>query len=83
MTGLCSVPTVVSDEAVTPEASVAPVSVPAGAITAAVVMLVVSPFALIVMTGIAVELPVVPAVATVASVPAAVTLAEPLKLADV
>lgn len=83
ITGLWSVPTVVSDEAVTPLASVAPVSVPAGATTAAVVIEVVSPLALIVTTGIAVELPDVPAVATVASVPAAVTLALPSKVGDV
>ena len=83
ITGLCNVPTVVNEDAVTPDASVAPVSVPAGATTAAVVIEVVSPLALMVTTGIAVELPVVPAVATVASVPAAVTFAEPSKLGDV
>jgi hypothetical protein len=44
---------------------------------------VVKPLALIVTTGIAVLPPVVPAVATVASVPAAVTLAVPSKLGDV
>jgi len=83
ITGLCNVPTVVNEDAVTPDASVAPVSVPAGATTAAVVIEVVRPLALIVMTGMAVELPDVPAVATVASVPAAVTLALPSKVGDV
>jgi hypothetical protein len=77
------VPSEVSDDAVTPDASVLPVSVPAGAITTAVVIEVVRPFALIVTTGIAVLPPVVPAVATVASVPAAVTLAVPSKLDEV
>jgi hypothetical protein len=80
---LAIVPSEVSDDAVTPDASVAPVSVPAGAITAAVVIEVVRPFALIVTTGIAVLPPVVPALATVARVPAAVTLAVPSKLGDV
>lgn len=61
-------PTLVRDDAVTPEASVAPVSVPAGAITAAVVMPVTKPLLLNVTTGIAVEEPVVAPVATVASV---------------
>lgn len=77
------VPNEVSEDAVTPDASVFPVSVPAGAITAAVLIEVVNPLALIVTIGIAVELPVVPAVATVASVPAAVTLLVPSKLGDV
>ena len=44
ITGLCSVPTVVNEEAVTLEANVAPVRVPAGATTAAVVIAVVNPF---------------------------------------
>ena len=83
ITKFAIVPSEVSDEAVTPLASVLPDSVPAGATTAAVVIEVVSPLALMVTTGIAVELPVVPAVATVASVPAAVTLPVPSKLADV
>ena len=77
------VPREVSDDAVTPDASVLPVSVPAGAITTAVVIEVVKPLALIVTTGIAVLPPVVPAVATVARVPAAVTLAVPSKLGEV
>src|ERR1022692_564314 len=58
----------VNDEAGTPDAKVDPLNVPAGATTAAVVIPVVSPLALIVTTGIAVEEPVVPAVATVARV---------------
>ena len=77
------VPSEVSDDAVTPDANVAPVSVLAGAITAAVVIEVVRPFALIVTTGIAVEPPDVPALATLARVPAAVTLAVPSKLGEV
>lgn len=77
------VPSEVSEDAVTPDASVLPESVPAGATTAAVEIEVVSPFALIVTIGIAVELPVDPAVATVASVPAAVTLPVPSKLGEV
>ena len=80
---LAIVPSEVSEEAVTPDASVLPDSVEAGAITAAVVIEVVRPFALIVTTGIAVEPPDVPALATVASVPAAVTLPVPSKLGDV
>lgn len=82
-TKLAIVPRLVSEDAVTPEAKVAPESVPAGAMTAAVVMLVVRPLALIVTTGMAVLLPVVPAVATVANVPAAVTFPEPSKVGDV
>ena len=54
-----------------------------GAITAAVVIEVVRPLALIVTIGIAVEPPDVPALATEASVPAAVTLAVPSKLGEV
>lgn len=80
---LAIVPSEVSDDAVTPEANVFPVSVPAGAMTAAVVIEVVKPLALIVTTGIAVEPPDVPALATEASVPAAVTLPLPSKLGDV
>ena len=80
---LAIVPSEVSDDAVTPDASVAPVSVLAGAITTAVVIEVVRPFALIVTIGIAVLPPDVPAVATIASVPAAVTLPVPSKLGDV
>ena len=80
---LAIVPSEVSDDAVTPDASVLPDSVEAGAITAAVVIEVVRPFALIVTIGIAVDPPVVPALATVASVPAAVTLPLPSKLGDV
>ena len=82
-TKLPIVPSEVSEDAVTPDANVAPVSVLAGAITTAVVIEVVRPFALIVTTGIAVDPPDVPAVATVASVPAAVTLAVPSKLGEV
>jgi hypothetical protein len=77
------VPSEVSEDAVTPDASVLPESVPAGATTAAVLIEVVSPFALIVTIGIAVLLPVEPGVATVARVPAAVTLPVPSKLGDV
>ena len=80
---LAIVPRLVNDEPVTPAASVLPDSVPAGAITTAVVMLVVKPLTLMVITGIAVLDPVVPAVATVAKVPAAVTFAEPSKLGEV
>ena len=55
---------------------------PAGATTAAVVIPVVSPLALIVMTGIAVDDPTVPAVATVASVVAFPTeVTSPVRLA--
>ena len=83
-TRLAIVPRLVSDEAVTPEANVAPDSVPAGAITTAVVMLVVKPLAFMVITGIAVLDPVVPAVATVASVVAFPTdVTSPVKLAFV
>jgi hypothetical protein len=77
------VPSEVSDDAVTPDASVAPVSVLAGAITTAVVIEVVRPLALIVTTGIAVDPPEVPALATLASVPAAVTFPLPSKLGEV
>ena len=81
-TRLVIVPKLVSDEAVTPDASVAPDRVPAGAMTAAVVMLVVKPLALMVMTGIAVLDPVEPAEATVASVVAFPTdVTSPVKLA--
>ena len=83
VTNVGEVPRLVKDEPVTPDASVAPVKVPAGATTTAVVMLVVKPFAFIVTTGMAVLEPVTPAVATVASVPAAVTFPVPLKLGDV
>jgi hypothetical protein len=62
------VPTDVRDEPVTPLAKVAPDKVPAGAMTTAVEIEVVKPLALMVTTGIAVEDPVVPAVATVARV---------------
>ena len=62
-----NVPTLVKDEAKTFEANVAPDNVPAGATTAAVVILVVKPLALMVITGIAVLPPVVPADATVAN----------------
>ena len=80
---LAIVPSEVSEDAVTPDASVLPDNVPAGAITAAVVIEVVRPWAFIVTTGIAVDPPVVPAVATVARVPEAVTLLVPSKLGDV
>ena len=83
-TRLVIVPRLVSEEAVTPEASVAPDSVPAGAMTGAVVMLVVKPLALMVMTGIAVLDPVEPAEATVASVVALPTeVTSPVKFAFV
>lgn len=78
-----SVPTLVNDEAKTFEANVAPDSVPAGATTAAVVMPVVKPLALMVITGIAVLPPVVPADATEANVvtfPAEVTSPDKLAL---
>jgi hypothetical protein len=72
-----NVPTDVNEDAVTPAASVAPLNVPAGATTATVVIPVVNPFALIVTTGMAVDEPVVPAVATVASVNTVSPLASP------
>ena len=79
---LAIVPRLVSDEPVTPAAKVLPDSVPAGAMTAAVVMLVVKPLAFIVTTGIAVLEPVTPAVATVAKVVAFPTeVTSPVKLA--
>lgn len=81
---LVSVPTEVSDEAVTPELSVAPDSVPAGATTTAVESAVIRPLPFAVMTGIAVEPPKLPVFAfTVAKVPAAVTFPEPSKLGEV
>tara|TARA_R110000868_G_scaffold392852_1_gene663650 strand:+ start:90 stop:386 length:297 start_codon:yes stop_codon:yes gene_type:complete len=80
---LAIVPRLVNDDPVTPAANVLPDNVLAGAMTAAVVMLVVKPLALIVTTGMAVLEPVTPAVATVAKVPAAVTFADPSKLGDV
>ncbi len=80
---LAIVPRLVSDEPVTPAANVLPDNVLAGAMTAAVVMLVVKPLALIVTTGMAVLLPVTPAVATVAKVPAAVTFPVPSKVGEV
>ncbi len=55
-----NVPTLVSDDAVTPLASVAPVSVPAGATTTAVDAAVMRPLALTVKVGIAVEDPKLP-----------------------
>jgi hypothetical protein len=64
-------PTEVRDDAVTPDASVVPVRVPAGATTAFPVAEVTSPLALIVIDGIEVDDPVVPALATVARVSAA------------
>ena len=78
-----NVPTDVNDEVITFEANVAPDNVPAGATTAAVVMDVVKPLALIVITGIAVLPPVVPADATEANVvtfPAEVTSPDKLAL---
>ena len=78
-----SVPTLVNDEAKTFEANVPPVNVKAGATTAAVVMPVVKPLALMVITGIAVLPPVVPADATEANVvtfPAEVTSPDKLAL---
>ena len=50
-------PTPVSDEPVTPAASVAPVSVPAGATTATLLAAVIRPFPFTVNVGIAVEPP--------------------------
>jgi hypothetical protein len=83
-TRLAIVPRLVNEEAVTPEAKVAPERVPAGAMTAAVVMLVVKPLAFIVITGIAVLDPVEPAEATVARVVAFPTeVTSPVKLAFV
>ncbi len=55
-----NVPTLVRLEAVTPEARVAPVRVPAGAITTLLLAAVISPFALTVNVGIDVEDPKVP-----------------------
>lgn len=67
-----SVPTLVRDEAVTPDASVEPVSVPAGAMTATEPAAVMRPFAFTVKVGIAVEPPKEPTLLlTVASVAAA------------
>jgi len=81
---LAIVPRLVSEDAVTPDAKVAPERVPAGATTTAVVILVVKPLALMVMTGIAVLDPVEPAEATVASVVAFPTdVTSPVKLAFV
>lgn len=80
-----SVPTLVSDDAVTPLAKVFPERVPAGAITTVVPTAVVSPFALTVKTGIAVEEPNEPTfpltVASVVAFPLLVT--SPVKLAFV
>tara|TARA_R110000868_G_scaffold398323_1_gene671466 strand:- start:2956 stop:3369 length:414 start_codon:yes stop_codon:yes gene_type:complete len=79
---LAIVPRLVNEEAVTPEAKVEPERVPAGATTAAVVILVVKPLALIVTTGIAVLEPVEPAEATVASVVALpIEVISPVRLA--
>ena len=67
-TGLA--PKEVREEAVTVELIVVPVSVPAGAITAAVEAAVASPLPFNVITGIAVDDPKVPVLElTVASVP--------------
>ncbi len=52
-----SAPTEVSDDAVTPDASVAPVSVPAGATTALPEAAVIRPLALTVNDGIEVDEP--------------------------
>ena len=83
-TRLAIVPKLVREEAVTPDASVLPDRVPAGAMTAAVVMLVVKPLTLMVITGIAVLDPVEPAEATVARVVAFPTdVTSPVKLAFV
>ncbi len=75
-----SVPRDVSDEEVTPLASMLPVSVPAGATTATVPAAVISPLPFTVKVGIAVELPQLPVsvltvarVATVEPGPLAVT----------
>ena len=54
---LVSVPTLVKLLAVTPLASVAPLNVPAGATTTAVLSAEILPYASVVITGIAVELP--------------------------
>jgi hypothetical protein len=62
------VPTDVSEELTTVELSVVPVRVPAGAITALPVTEVTRPLALIVIVGMLVDDPVVPAEATVARV---------------
>jgi hypothetical protein len=83
-TRLAIVPRLVNEEAVTPEAKVEPERVPAGATTAAVVILVVKPLALMVTTGMAVLDPVEPAEATVARVVAFPTdVTSPVKLAFV
>src|SRR5262245_30706087 len=72
---LVSVPTPVNDEPVTPDASVEPVSVPAGAITALLPAAVMRPLALTVKLGMAVEEPNEPVLPlTVASVVASVPL---------
>jgi hypothetical protein len=69
------VPTLVKEDVTTFEASVVPVNVPAGAITALVLAAVISPLALTVNDGIAVEEPKLPTFEfTVARVVAAVPL---------
>ena len=55
-----NVPVLVKDDASTLEASVAPVSVPAGATTAAVVCAVTRPLPVVVKTGMAVDEPTEP-----------------------
>ena len=55
-----NVPTEVSEDAVTPDARVAPVNVPAGATTALVEAAVIRPLALTVNAGMAVEEPKLP-----------------------
>ena len=65
-----SAPTEVNDDPVTPAASVVPVNVPAGAITAAVLCAVTNPLPFVVSTGIAVDDPTEPEpLLTVAKVP--------------
>jgi hypothetical protein len=78
------VPNDVREDDVTPEARLDPLRVPAGATTEAVVTAVTKPLLLKVMTGIAVLLPVVAPVATVAKVVAFPTLVtSPVRLAFV
>ena len=60
LTNAGALPNDVSDDAVTPLASVAPVSVPAGAMTAAVVCAVTRPLPFVVRTGMAVDDPTEP-----------------------
>ena len=83
-TPVVTVPSEVKEELTTFAASVVPVSVPAGATTAEVDAAVIRPFALTVNEGMALDEPNAPTLLfTVARVPAAVTLLEPLNAGEV